>query len=142
MGRKPLNLDIGQMLDLLTDGCSKEEIAEVMGVSVPTINNRIEALRKAESSLLAYEKNQHLDIIAVQQRLIAGVTDEKIEAAPLQHIASAFGTFKKAEQLVTGRPTEIHGLMGYLLHLDKEDIEKKELPDATVIEAEDATKTA
>jgi hypothetical protein len=28
------------------------------------------------------------------------------------------------EQLIQGKPTEIHGLMGYLLHLEKEDIEK------------------
>jgi hypothetical protein len=26
------------------------------------------------------------------------------------------------EQLIQGRPTEIHGLMGYLMHLEKEDI--------------------
>jgi hypothetical protein len=26
--------------------------------------------------------------------------------------------------LIQGKPTEIHGLMGYLLHLEKEEIEK------------------
>ena len=58
---------------------------------------------------------------------------QKIEDAPLQHIANAYGIFKKAEQLVTGRPTEIHGLMGYLMHLEKEDVEKanKEVVDIT-----------
>jgi hypothetical protein len=30
----------------------------------------------------------------------------------------------KAENLIQGRPTEIYGLMGYLLHLEKEDVKE------------------
>ena len=117
-------LDKELMLDLIASGMSRKEIAEVMGVSPPTISNKIEELRREENQLLAYDKVHYLDLIGVKQRLIAGVTDDKILEAPLGQIAQAYGVFAKSEQLIQGRPTEIHGLMGYLLHLEKEDIAK------------------
>ena len=134
MGRKPKDIDIDLMLSLITDGMSTKEVADTLGVSIPTINARVETLQKQEASLLAYDKVHHLDLIAVQQKLITGVTDEKIAEAPLGQIAQAYGVFNKASQLAQGKPTEIHGLMGYLLHLEKEDIEKvtEEIVDADV----------
>ena len=118
-------IDMNAVLDLLGDGVSRKDVAEIMGVSPPTISNRIEQLRKEESGLLAYDKVHYLDLIHVKQRLVGGVTDIKIAEAPLGQIAQAYGVFSKMEQLIQGRPTEIHGLMGYLLHLEKEDIEAK-----------------
>jgi DNA-binding Lrp family transcriptional regulator len=139
MGRKPKPLDLDAMLAMIEDGAAVSDIAEVFNVSVPTINARIEKLKKAESALLAYDKNHYLDLIAVKQRLMAGITDEKIEDAPLQHIAGAYGVFSKMEQLIQGRPTEIHGLMGYLMHLEKER-EAEILNAMNVVEAEEVTK--
>lgn len=117
-------IDRDLMISLLADGMSRKDIADVMGVSPPTISNKIEELRREESALLAYDKVHYLDLIGVKQRLVAGVTDDKILEAPLGQIAQAYGVFAKSEQLIQGRPTEIHGLMGYLLHLEKEDIAK------------------
>lgn len=121
MGRTAKAIDVDQMLDLLSSGLSNKEVAETMGVSAPTIANRVEELKRKESALLAYEKTQHLDLLCVQKRLIDGITDEKIEEAPLSAIAQAFGVFKKAEHLSTGRPTEVIGLMGYLLKIEEEE---------------------
>ena len=119
-------IDMNLVLDLLGDGMSRKDVAEVLGVSPPTISNRIEQLRKEESGLLAYDKVHYLDLISVKQKLVGGVTDSKIKDAPLGQIAQVYGVFSKMEQLIQGRPTEIHGLMGYLLHLEKEDIEAKQ----------------
>lgn len=112
------------MLSLLADGMSRKDTAAALDISPVTLDAAIERLKKEESSLLAYSKVHYLDLISVQQRLVSGVTDEKILDAPLGQIAQAYGVFNKAEQLVQGRPTEIHGLMGYLLKLEKEDIEQ------------------
>jgi len=125
MAGKPKNINIDLMLDMLSDGMSRKDTAAALGIAPQTLDARVEQLRKSESSLLAYDKSHYLDLIAVKQRLVAGVTDEKIEEAPLGQIAQAYGTFAKMEQLIQGRPTEIYGLMGYLLHLEKEDIAKK-----------------
>jgi len=121
MGRRQLNIDNDLMLDLITSGMSSREIAETMGVSIPTLESRIKELQNSEKALLAYDKVHHLGLIAVQQKLIDGVTDEKITAAPLGQIAQAYGVFNKAKQLATGGPTEIQGLMGYLIALETED---------------------
>ena len=116
--------DTKMMIDLLADGMKQRDVASIIGVSGVTISNKLRELKQEESNLLAYDKNRYLDLIQVQQRIIANVTDEKLAAAPVQHLASAYAQFGKMEQLIQGKPTEIHGLMGYLLHLEKEDIEK------------------
>jgi hypothetical protein len=112
------------MIDLLADGLKPKEVAGLIGVPTATIYNKIKELKQEESNLLAYDKNRYLDLIQVQQRIIANVTDEKLVAAPVQHLASAYAQFGKMEQLILGKPTDIHCLIGYLLHLEKEDIEK------------------
>ena len=130
MGRSPAAIDTALMLDLLADGMSKKEVADIIGCSPPTISAKIAELRKDESSLLAYDKNKYLDLIGVQQRILANVTDEKLAEAPVQHLASAYSNFGKMLQLDQGKPTEIVGLMGYLMKLEQEDIAKKEADNA------------
>jgi len=132
--RKDVDMDLA--LTLLTDGMSKRDVCGVLGITLPTLNARIEELKKEEGSLLAYSKVQHLDLISVQQKLIAGITEDKIQEAPIGQIAQAFGVFKKAEQLIDGRPTEIHGLMGYLMHLEEK--ERENAVEGEVIDASDS----
>lgn len=128
MGRRPKSIDQDLMLDLITSGMSRGDIADSLGVSIPTLESRINDLQKSEKALLAYDKIHHLGLIAVQQKLIDGVTDEKIADAPLGQIAQAYGVFNKAKQLATGGPTEIQGLMGYLMVMEEEDRKAQEDP--------------
>lgn len=118
-------LDKELLIDFISTGMSRKDIAEAMGVSPPTISNKIEELKREESGLLKYDKLHHLDLIGVKQRILANVTEDKLIEAPLGQLAQAYGIFGKMEQLIQGRPTEIHGLMGYLMHLEKEDIAGK-----------------
>lgn len=137
MGRPEKSIDMDLVLDLLAEGIPKREVAEALNVSPMTIDNRIRNLRKNESALLAYDKSHYLDLIRVKERLIAGMTDDKIAEAPLGQIAMAYGTVGKMEQLIQGRPTEIHGLMGYLMKIEQEDIKAKEIEpaeDAVIID--------
>lgn len=126
-------LDKELLIDYISTGMSRKDIAEAMGVSPPTISNKIEELKREESSLLKYDKIHHLDLIGVKQRILANVTDDKLIEAPLGQLAQAYGVFGKMEQLIQGRPTEIRGLMGYLLHLEKEDIAAR---DGEIVEGE------
>jgi predicted transcriptional regulator len=131
------SLDMSLMMDLIAEGVSRKDIAATLGVSPPTISNKIEELKREESALLAYDKVHHLDLIGVKQRILANVTEDKLIEAPLGQLATAYGVFGKMEQLIQGRPTEIHGLMGYLMHLEKEDIASKggEVVEGEVSEA-------
>jgi hypothetical protein len=136
-GRPPKDIDVDLMLSLLSDGMSRKDTAAALNISPITLDAHVERLKREESGLLAYDKVHHLDLIGVKQRLVAGVTDEKIAEAPLASIASAYGVFAKMEQLIQGRPTEIHGLMGYLMHLEKEDIAAQQVVDGEVIDAQE-----
>jgi hypothetical protein len=117
--KKPVDTEL--LIDLISSGMNRKDTALALGISPPTLDSRIAELQKEESALLAYDKVHHLDLINVRQRLTSGVTDEKIAEAPLSSIAQAYGIFTKAHQLTTGRPTELVGLMGYLMRLEKED---------------------
>lgn len=131
MGRPEKDLDINLAIDLLADGLSKKDVATLIGCTVPTLDSRIEDLKKEESALLAYDKCHYLDLIKVKERLVRGVTEDKVAEAPLSSIASAYNVFGKMEQLLQGKPTEIHGLMGYLMKLEKEDVQSKGIIDIT-----------
>ncbi len=124
MARPTKDIDTELLLDLLASGMSKSEVGVELGISVPTLNRRIEGIRSAESALLAYDKVHYLDLIGVKQRIIQHMDDSKLEEAPLGQLAQAYSVVTKAENLIQGRPTEIHGLMGYLMHLEKEGIVK------------------
>jgi len=124
MARPTKDIDTELLLDLLASGMSKSEVSCELGISVATLNRRIEGIRDAESALIAYDKVHYLDLIGVKQRIIAHMDDSKLEEAPLGQLAQAYSVVTKAENLIQGRPTEIHGLMGYLMHLEKEDIVK------------------
>jgi hypothetical protein len=115
--------DKEQMYQMLAGGVPKTAVAAFFGCSAPTVSSRIDELRREESMLLAYDKVHYLDLISVKHRLLSAMTDEKIEAAPLGQIGQTYGIIAKMEQLIQGRPTEIHGLMGYLMHLEAEDRE-------------------
>lgn len=111
------------MLQMLGGGVPLHDVARYFDCATSTIKARIDDIKRDESMLLAYDKVHYLDLISVKQRLLAGITDEKIEAAPLGQIGQTYGIVAKMEQLIQGRPTEIHGLMGYLMHLELEDRE-------------------
>jgi hypothetical protein len=138
MGRDKKEVDQDLLLDLIASGLSRKEMAEGLGITAPTLDARIAELRKQESDLLAYDKIRHLDLISVQSRIIQHVTDDKLAAAPLGQLANAYVGFGKMEQLLQGKPTEIHGLMGYLMRLEKEDIESRQdvTDTAPVVDAE------
>jgi hypothetical protein len=136
---KPTDFDEELMFNLLAAGdLNKKEIAGVLGCSVATLNAKLEQLRADETALMAYDKVHYLDLIQVKQRIIANVTDDKLQEAPLGQLAQAYSVFDKAQALVEGRPTEIHGLMGYLLHIEKEDMQQA-AEEAAQCEAIDVT---
>lgn len=128
MGRPRTNIDEDLLLELLSSGMTDAEIGDALNVCTLTVHRRIEEIKKNERPLMAYDKVRHLDLISVQQRLIQGVTDEKIADAPLGQIAQAYGVFDKAKQLATGGPTEIQGLMGYLMVMEEEERKSTEEP--------------
>jgi len=131
------------ILDLLSRGLSPPQIAKEVKVSVPTVREKIAELQNKQGLLLQYRNIQSLQLTELQYQILSAVTPDKIAEASLKDLMSAFKILKEKEHLIDGRPTELKGLVQYLVQLEKEDIAATtptyfdSLPEADVIEYDD-----
>ena len=124
----------------------KKMAAEQLGVSVPTVSRIIARYRTKQEPLIQYRGVQSLQLTDYQAKILERVTDDKIDEAPLRDLVLAFKVFKEKELLLEGKPSEIKGLIGYIVSMEQElkkeeefiDVESNE--DAQEAEFEDESK--
>lgn len=121
LGRPKKEVPEEELLDLLVRGWTKKDAAQELGVTVPTLNQRIVDLQKREGLILQYRALQSLELTSIQAQILENITPEKIGTANLRDLVAAFKILKDKELVAEGRPTEIKGLVGYLMHLENED---------------------
>lgn len=122
MGRPQKELDEEALLDLLSRGATPPEIGQVLGATPPTIRSRIALLQKEQGVLLQYRTLQNLRLTELQHLVLEAITPDKIAEAPLGDLVKAFKILKDKELVMTGQPTDIKGLVGYLVELEKQDL--------------------
>lgn len=115
-----LNTEI--LHDLLSKGVPRKDIAQDMGISVHRLNKTIVELQQGQGLLLKYRELQHLQLTGLQAKVLDAITPEKIEAASLVELVSAFKVLKDKELVIQGKATSITGLVGYLVQLEKEAV--------------------
>ena len=142
MGRPMIDLDSETLYDLATRGLNQKEIAEEMGVSVPTLAKRITDIQSKQGILMKYRSLQSLQLTEIQARVIEAITPEKIEDAPLRDLVVAYKILKDKELVVEGKPSDIKGLVGFLVALEKEEaaLNSPEAVDAEFEEMENITR--
>jgi DNA-binding Lrp family transcriptional regulator len=140
-------IDTETLYDLTLRGMTKRDMAAELGVSTPTLSSRIADLQKKQGLLLQYRALQNLQLTELQSRCLEAITPEKIEEAPLRDLVFAYKVLKDKELVDTGKPTELRGIMHYLIQLEKEELAAatpvdKDYEDADFEEAnkEDLTK--
>lgn len=140
MGRPTKEIDANVFFDMLGSGFTQKQMAESLGVSVPTLEKRIADLQTRTGLLLKYREVQHLQLTDMQARILEAITPEKIADASLSELVSAFRILKDKELVVNGKPSEIRGLVGYLVEMEKREFEKVAVTaaDCEIAEAEDA----
>jgi DNA-binding Lrp family transcriptional regulator len=111
-----------EFLDLLERGASPPEIAKTIGLTPPTVRQRIAKLQQDQGVLLQYRSLQNLRLTELQHVILEAITPEKIAEAPLNILVQAFRILKDKELVMTGNPTEIRGLVGYLVELERQDV--------------------
>ena len=79
-------------------------------------------LKNDEAVMQKYSDLQHVQLTKIQYQLLNAITDDKLYEASLRDIVAAFKILKDKELVSQGRPTEIHGLVGYLTLLETEEI--------------------
>ena len=129
MGRPRIELDDEIVLDLVERGLSQKEIAAQLGVSVPTLAKKIAELQTKQGVLLKYRTLQSLQLTELQAKVLSYITEEKLAEASLRDLILAYKILKDKEQTIEGQPSEIKGLVGYLIHMEKERLLEEEKED-------------
>ncbi len=121
MGRPMIELDSETLYDLATKGLNYKEQADELGISVPTLSKRIADIQSKQGILIKYRALQSLQLTELQARVLEAITPEKIEDAPLRDLVQCYKILKDKEQVIEGKPTDIKGLVGFLVELEKEE---------------------
>jgi len=122
MGRPRSNIETENMLDLLEQGFTQPQVAAELGVSTPTLAARIADIQGKQGVLLKYRALQSLQLTELQCRVLAAITEEKIEEAPLKDLVGAYKILKDKELVIDGKPTEIKGLVAYLVEMERQQL--------------------
>lgn len=142
MGRKLVHIDEESLWDLANKGLNQREMASELGVSVPTLAKRMAYLSDKQGIILKYRVLQSLHLTEIQAKILENITPEKIAEASLKDLVTAYKILKDKELTVEGKPSEIKGLVGYLVQMEKEEQAKlsTDVEDAEFEEMEEAVK--
>ena len=116
------NIDQDELLDLLERGVPAKHIAHYMGVSTPTISKRIGELQVRQGLLLKYRDVQALHLTSLQAQILEAITPDKIAEADLKDLVLCYKVLKDKELVSDGKPSEIKGLVSYLVQMEKEQL--------------------
>jgi len=119
---KLLDIDTDVLLDFGDMGLTIKEQADEIGCSPQTISNRIAKIQQEQGILMKYRPLQSLQLTSIQAKILEAITPDKIEQAPLRDLVFAFKILKDKEQVLEGKPTDIKGLVGYLIKIEKEEL--------------------
>ena len=122
MSRREMDFDTETLYDIIERGVTKRDAAAMLGCSVPTISKRIADIQKSQGVLMQYRALQALHLTDLQSRILEAITPEKIEQADLKDLVAAYKVLKDKELVVEGKPSEIKGLVSYLVHMEKETL--------------------
>lgn len=139
MGRPKTEIPPETLFHLASMGLNQKEMAEEIGVSVPTLAKRIAKLSEEHGIIAKYRTLQSLELTKLQAKILENITEEKITEAGLGDLVRAFKILKDKEFMVEGKPTEIKGLVAHLIHLEEQNLallDAPEVEDAEIIEGE------
>ena len=122
MGRNRLPFDESAYFDMVSVGLPQKEIASQLGLSIPTLERNIAELSAEQGVILKYRELQSLQLTKIQAKVLDAITPDKIAEASLSDLVVAFKILKDKELVTDGKPNEIHGLVGYLVKLEKDQL--------------------
>ena len=130
-----LDIDTEVLLDMNETGLTFKEQAQELGCSTSTISNRIAKIQVEQGILMKYRALQSLQLTSIQAKILEAITPELINEAPLRDLVVAFKILKDKELVVEGKPSEIKGMVSYLIKMEKEELALSQAEEE-IIEAE------
>jgi len=124
--KKKDELNIDEVYDLLERGATRQEIAADLGCTTATLSKKLADIKIKQGLLLEYRTLQSLELTEIQSKILESITDEKIVEASLKDLVYAFKILKDKELVTEGKPSEIKGLVAYLVEMEKQELSKEE----------------
>ena len=141
MSRQRTEIDTEVLLDLHEMGLTQTQAAGELGISPQTLSRRMAEVQSKQGLLLQYRSLQSLQLTELQARILEAITPDKIEQAGLKDLVLAFKILKDKEQVIEGKPTDIKGLVSYLIKIEEEEIALKDaVPVEDIEEIDEVTK--
>jgi len=122
VGRPEAEVDMEVLMDFLEKGVTQKEMAQELGVSIPTLAKKIAQLQASHDVILSYRKLKSLHLTELQHLLLSNITEDKIAQASLGEIATAYKKLADSETAIEGTKEigEVKGLVAHLLFLEKQ----------------------
>lgn len=117
-----IELDSDVLLDLQEMGLTQKQASQELGISTKTLSRRMAEVQQKQGLLLQYRSLQSLQLTELQARILEAITPAKIEEAGLKDLVLAFKILKDKEHVIEGKPSEIKGLVSYLIKMEEEEI--------------------
>lgn len=127
-GRPTKDVDTEVLFDMMEKGTKRMDIAQQLGMSSRTLSRRITEIQEKQGLILQYRALQNLQLTELQATILENITADKIEEAPLRDLVFAYKTLKDKEATDIGKPSDIKGMMHYLIELERRDVAGKEEP--------------
>ena len=128
---KKVDLSVETLLDLAERNLTQAEMSEITGVSIPTLQKRLNDLQEKQGLLLKARDLRNLRLTELQMMVLDAMTPEKIAAADIKDLAVVFKVLADRENVDIGTPTEIKGLVSYLVQIEKEQVAMKTIGSTT-----------
>lgn len=118
-----LDVDPDVLWDLGMRGLTQKQASQELGISESTLSRRLAKIQAKQGLLMKYRALQSLQLTELQARVLEAITPEKINEAPLKDLITCFKILKDKELTIEGKPSEIKGLVGYLVEMEKKEFE-------------------
>jgi len=132
-----LDIDTEVILDMNEMGLTFKDQAQELGCSVSTISSRIAKIQAEQGILMKYRALQSLQLTSIQAKILEAITPERINEAPLRDLVVAFKILKDKELVVEGKPSEIKGMVSYLIKMEKEELALSQAEEVIIEEVKE-----
>ncbi len=127
--------DVAALLDCIEQGDNKKQMRVRTGFTMKKLNNIIKDLQEKKGVLTHYRGVQSLQLTEMQARVMDALrSEDKIERSSAMELAQIFNILKKNELVLDGKPSEIKGLVTYLIDLEKDETAAAQQVDGSIID--------
>jgi len=123
--RPAIDIDPDILLEMGMRGLTNKEQASALGIPIRVLRDKIKELDQEKSEVTQYRTIQSIELTKIQSDILDNITPDKIANANLRDLVAAFKILKDKELALEGKPSEIKGLVGYLVEMEKEEFERR-----------------